>query len=362
MIAKVMRGRDTLGLLKYLYGPGQANEHIDPHLVAAWRSLGVPEPGREPGSGVVRLAKRLDLFVRESAARPVWHCAVRVAKEDRALTDEEWGEVARRIAAAAGIAPSGDDRACRWVAVRHDGSESQHIHLVATLARQDDSNPDIHNDALRLREECRRLERELGLRATSGSDNTSTPLPTRGETEKAARMRLAEPPRAALARLARRAAVAARNEEEFFTGLEAGGAELRLRWTDDGAVSGYAVAWPGYSTAEAEPVWFSGRSLAPDLSLPRVRARFAGAPPVPSSTEPSAAWSALRAALWRLSVDWPTSGPGARAAAVSAIGDALTGAAAGAPPEMRGGLGAADDAWGHAGRPPMRPHDNGAAG
>ncbi|MGB3442228.1 MAG: hypothetical protein WBA97_26065 [Actinophytocola sp.] len=40
MIAKApengKRGRDTHGLLRYLFGKGKANEHTSPHLVAAW--------------------------------------------------------------------------------------------------------------------------------------------------------------------------------------------------------------------------------------------------------------------------------------------------------------------------------------
>jgi hypothetical protein len=33
MIGKVLRGRSVAGLL-YLFGPGQCEEHSDPHLVA----------------------------------------------------------------------------------------------------------------------------------------------------------------------------------------------------------------------------------------------------------------------------------------------------------------------------------------
>jgi hypothetical protein len=29
-------GGDVGGLLRYLYGPGRENEHIDPHQVASW--------------------------------------------------------------------------------------------------------------------------------------------------------------------------------------------------------------------------------------------------------------------------------------------------------------------------------------
>jgi hypothetical protein len=36
VIGKVLRGSDVGGLLRYLYGRGRANEHVDPHLIASW--------------------------------------------------------------------------------------------------------------------------------------------------------------------------------------------------------------------------------------------------------------------------------------------------------------------------------------
>jgi len=36
VIAKVQRGRGVARLLRYLFGPGQANEHSDPHVVASY--------------------------------------------------------------------------------------------------------------------------------------------------------------------------------------------------------------------------------------------------------------------------------------------------------------------------------------
>jgi hypothetical protein len=353
MIAKVMRGQDTPGLLTYLYGPGVANEHIDPHLVAAWRTIGVPDPGRSGGTDLPVLARRLDRFVRPGAPRHVWHCAVRVAATDRPLTDAEWGHVARRIAAAGGVAPHGDDRACRWVAVRHDGDEGHHIHLVATLARQDDTNPDIHNDALRLREECRRLEAELGLRPTSASNRTSAPSPTRGETEKAKRAGRPLAARAVLEPLARRAAVAARTEEEFFAAVRAGGALLRRRSPDAGPVLGYALALPGDIAPDGGPVWFSGASLAPDLSLPRVRSRFAEAPAAPAPVHPDGPWAGVGAAARDLADRWPGAGDPERAAAAAALSDALTAAAVAAPASVRDALSAAARDCGPAGRVPV---------
>jgi hypothetical protein len=45
----VLRGRNVARLLYYLYGPGQANEHTDPHLVAGFGDPAELEPERRPG-------------------------------------------------------------------------------------------------------------------------------------------------------------------------------------------------------------------------------------------------------------------------------------------------------------------------
>ena len=49
MIGKVTRGTDARRLLYYLYGPGKANEHTDPHLVAGFGDPAELEPERRPG-------------------------------------------------------------------------------------------------------------------------------------------------------------------------------------------------------------------------------------------------------------------------------------------------------------------------
>ncbi|GAB2815379.1 hypothetical protein GCM10027091_53930 [Streptomyces daliensis] len=139
VVPDVSTGSSTRGLIRYLFGPGQRDEHTDPHIVAAWDMNGAPDPGRDPEATFPPLAKRLDhhvdLRTRELGTRPprhVWHCPVRTAPGDRYLTDAEWAQVARRIMAAAGIAPEGDEKACRWIAVRH---ADDHIHILATTVR-----------------------------------------------------------------------------------------------------------------------------------------------------------------------------------------------------------------------------------
>ncbi len=149
MIGKVLRGRNARRLLYYLYGPGRANEHTDPHLVAGFGDPAELEPERRPDG--TRDFRRLTGLLEQPLAavagpgydKPVWHCAIRAAPEDPTLSDAEWAQVAERVMHRTGLAPNGDDLGVRWVAVRH---AADHIHIVATLARQDGARPRIWND------------------------------------------------------------------------------------------------------------------------------------------------------------------------------------------------------------------------
>jgi hypothetical protein len=168
MIGKVLRGTHARRLLYYLYGPGRANEHTDPHLIAAFSDPAELEPERGPdGSPDLRrlgalLAQPLAAVAGPGYAKPVWHCAVRAAPGDRMLSDAEWAQVAAGIMDTTGLAPAGDDGGVRWVAVRH---AADHIHLVATLARQDGARPKVWNDFDRCGVQLLRHRAELGCGA-----------------------------------------------------------------------------------------------------------------------------------------------------------------------------------------------------
>ena len=185
-------GTNTRGLLAYLYGPGRHDEHLDPHLVAAFAMLGMPDPGRDENATLTELARHLDAPVRlrnsefgKTVTDHVWHCPVRAAPEDRYLSDAEWGEIAQRIVAAAGIAPEGDDLGCRWIAVRH---ADDHIHILATTVREDGRRPKLHDSGLRVGDACRQIEKDYGLRRLKKGDRTGTRRPTQAEMHKAARL------------------------------------------------------------------------------------------------------------------------------------------------------------------------------
>jgi MobA/VirD2-like, nuclease domain len=281
VIGKVLRGRNVRRLLYYLYGPGKANEHTDPHLVAGFGDPAELEPERRPDRtrDFRRLAGLLDQPLAAldgpGYAKPVWHCAVRAAPEDRMLSDAEWAQIAARVMHQTGLAPEGDDLGVRWVAVRH---AADHIHLVATLARQDRTRPGIWNDYFRIRDACHEAERRFGLRCTAPADRTAARRPTRAESERAARLGWAEPARVTLRREVCTAAAGAGSEQEFFVRLRQAGVLIRERRSTvhPDQVTGYAVGLPGHTARDGGVVWYGGGKLAADLTLPKLQARWAG--------------------------------------------------------------------------------------
>ncbi|MGY4986502.1 relaxase/mobilization nuclease domain-containing protein [Streptomyces nigrescens] len=281
MVPDISTGSRTYGLLNYLYGPGRREEHTDPHLVAAWMPELAPDPGRDPAATLKQLTDRLDLPVlalpkHRRPARHVWHCPVRTAPGDRHLTDAEWAEVARRIVHATGIAEHGDDKACRWIAVRH---ADDHIHIVATLKREDGRSPRRHEDGIRAQAECRKIEKEWGLQILNEGDRTAAQRPTSAERSKAERVGRTETPRETLRERVRQALAGAASEEEFFRRLAEAGLRVEKRLAPSGDTFGYKVALPGDRNRHGEPIWFPGSKLAPDLSLPKIRQRLdAGLP------------------------------------------------------------------------------------
>jgi hypothetical protein len=281
VIGKVLHGRNVRRLLYYLYGPGMANEHADPHLVAGFSDPAELEPERRPGGtwDFRRLTALLEQPLVAQAGRgydkPVWHCAIRAAPEDRMLSDAEWALVAARVMHRTGLAPDGDDLGVRWVAVRH---AADHIHLVVTLARQDGTRAKTWNDYYRVREACQEAERRFGLRSTAPADRTAARRPTRAEAEQAAQRGWAEPARVTLRREVCAAAAGAGSEQEFFTRLRAAGVLVRERRStvNPCEVTGYAVGLPGHTARDGGVVWYGGGKLAADLTLPKLRARWSG--------------------------------------------------------------------------------------
>ncbi|MEV5549202.1 relaxase/mobilization nuclease domain-containing protein [Streptomyces sp. NPDC052309] len=338
MIPRIhQQGSHTLGLLHYLYGKGTHEEHIDPHLVASFDGM-APDPGRDPAVTKRDLQHLLDqpLSLLDAGRRPdkhVWHCSVRAAPGDPILSDEQWGDIARRMVAATGIDP-GDGAGCRWTAVRH---ADDHIHIIATLVREDGRRPDHHRSGKRAQAECRLIEKELGLHQVAPGDGTAAKRATSAERHKAERTGRERTAREELREAVRRAVAGATSEEEFFDRLAAAGLLIRKRVAPSGDLLGYKVALPDDRNGEKEPVFYAGSTLAPDLSLPRIRERWtlpaeAAAwadgsrpeqPTLPDVTGPAFARRRATAATWQALLIIDHGDAGAAAAQIAAAGEIL---------------------------------------
>jgi hypothetical protein len=292
MIGKVVsRSKRPHGLLRYLFGPGRHNEHVNPHLVAAWCED--PAHLEPPGIGttgrhVHRLAQILEVPIALAHGKvpddAVWHCVLRAAPGDPDMGAGAWQAITAELMHRTGLSEYGrEDEGVRWVAVHHGDN---HVHIVAVLARMDGRPVRLHGDWYRIAEAMAWAEKAYGLTpvARGGPRGTAERRATRAEAEKAARefkkagrTGRPVPTRTMLRRLVEQAAAATRTETEFFDVLAARGVAVRLRYSTarPTEVTGYAVGLRSdTSGVDNGPVWFGGGKLAPDLTLPRLRTRW----------------------------------------------------------------------------------------
>ena len=191
------------------------------------------------------------------------------------LSDGAWVRIAGEVMDRTGLSRyREDDDGLRWVAVQH---ADDHIHIVATLARQD-----------RVRLRCtdwyrigRPAGRRIGATAWGRPPGPIVPAPASvpGREREAAPAGAARGPRVTLRRHVAAAAAGPGGPAEFFAAL----GPPRC-WSacgtapgNPGEVTGYAVALPGMPGRRAARGG-SGAASGPDLTRPRLRHRWPGLP------------------------------------------------------------------------------------
>ncbi|MFI1097540.1 relaxase/mobilization nuclease domain-containing protein [Streptomyces sp. NPDC020917] len=336
MIAKITRGKTIRRLLGYLYDTVRAKDHTDPHLVASWDGF-APDPGRDadPKAAMKRLANTLELRLNQARnknlnvpERPVWQCSVRAAPEDPMLSDGQWADIASRLVAATGIAPDGDPDGCRWVAVRH---ADDHIHIAATTIRGDLRTARHWNDYLTADRELQAVEHDYNLRVVVRGDRTAAKRPTRAETEKAVRAGRHRTPREQL----RTVVAASTSTDEFFHLLGASGMKVEILRFPSGDIRGYKVALADDTNADGQPVWFSGSTLAPDLSYPKIHDRLTASRPISATRPQPKPWYQATAATERIPHHLDQRDDPASQAHITALAEAFDVLPLTAPPDLR---------------------------
>jgi hypothetical protein len=246
------RGSNTVGLMRYLFGPGSSLEHTDQRIIAADPALGVADGTRldhaRDGMRIYALGRDLDshrvLLGAEPAAGWVWHCAVSLPPEEAGrLSDAAWARLARTTIGRLGFdaGPDAGWAPCRWIAVHHGLSVggNDHIHLMVNLVREDGTLAATWNDRRTMSRLCAETEALHGLTRVEGRTGRGIPGYSKAEHQ---RLKAGlEAHRHRVARIVRSCALVAADEADFVHLARHSGLEVRLRHGADGMVSGYSV-------------------------------------------------------------------------------------------------------------------------
>ena len=294
MMPNITRGARMSGLMAYLAGPGRANEHSEPHLVAGDAAIMAWHDDAELShQAALQIGWQLDLPRRAFGTRVtvaqkdreghnvgvkdahVWHCSLSLRADEPALSDEQWAHIAEEFVAGMGFAdPASDEAPCRWVAVRHGQSKAgnDHVHVVVGLVREDGTKAKVWNDRPRAQQLAGELERKYGLQVLESREaGTGVRGQKPAEVEVVVRDELANTVRAT--------AAASATEAEFVSRMrQTPDVRIRPRFAAgrEDVVTGYSVAWAAPGSGALN--WYGGGSLSAELSLPRLRARWPDTP------------------------------------------------------------------------------------
>jgi hypothetical protein len=293
VIRRRVLGSSPYGLVRYLFSAGRANDHDNPHVIASWD--GQPEAlqpefvaaiGHHDVTGLTRVLSAPVVAALQPPDKYVYHLIFRAAPEDRHLDDAEWAELCVEAMDRTGIAKRDDPAGCRWIAVRH---ADDHVHLVATLVREDGRTARTPQDFRKLAAVAHEFETSYGLRSTAArEDQTAAARPGVQETAAARTAGRERTPRETLRTKVKAAAARTAGFKEFADLLGREGVTVwpRMSERSPGEITGYSVSLNDYLNGAGEPVRFGGGKLAPDLSWPKLASRWSQ--PAPEIVAPSA--------------------------------------------------------------------------
>ena len=334
MMPAISSGARMNGLVMYLAGPGKANEHTNPHVVAAsTREVFTAGGGgasmtRESAMALgqtldeARVVFGTEVTRRDTAAlkaaqergatghaaiaeatrdENVWHCSLSLPPDAAALDEATWSAIAHDFMTGMGF-DDPDAAAARWVAIHHGTTKNgvDHIHIAASRVRDDGTvvakwrphptRGGNEGDYARAQRVARDLENTYGLEVLSSYTKNmaargrahaqdAATKPQRQADGSVRDPRIAEAPSVMLARRVRAVAAAAESEAEFVRLARADGLVMRsARYdkTNPEAVTGFSVGLPAaeYANQHGRPIMHGGKKLGEDLSLPRLRERW----------------------------------------------------------------------------------------
>ena len=149
MIGKQIKGRSFRGLLNYL------EENSKAEIIG----------GNMSGQNAIQLSKefRLSRQLNPEVERAVYHCSLSLPPGEH-LDDSTWNEITSKYLLEMGFDSN------QYVVYRHSDKDHDHVHIVASRIRLDDSKV-VHDgwDYVRSENLIRQLEKEYGLQQAPSS-------------------------------------------------------------------------------------------------------------------------------------------------------------------------------------------------
>ena len=230
MKAKVNRGGGFRGVLDYVLGKDKAADVV---------------AGTMAGDNPRDLAKEFGAVrqLRPEIINPVWHCSLALPAEEKCDPDK-WGAIANAFMAQIKFPPD----TTAWLAVRHQDTDHDHIHIVASRIAVDRTIWHGRNDVRKAITATQALERRFGLTLTPGLGDAraETAALTGNEIQQAHRTKK-EPPRQRLQKLIARSLKGTPGALELAETLTAAGVSVKANIAPTGRMNGYSFEIDGVS-------------------------------------------------------------------------------------------------------------------
>ncbi len=212
------------------------------------------------GDTVNEIASQLEMSqqLRPNLTRAVCHITLSISPNE-SLNDESWLKIIARYFKEMGFTNN------RYVAVKHNDKEHEHIHLVTSRIRNDGSVVSDSWDMYRSQKVIRKIEEDFGLTPVKCSWETDRSAATQNQTNKEAETGLPTVKKQ-LADKIDSALVEAKNLPELLQQLERDGIEVKISRDRKKQLKGISYKLDGVSVA--------GSRVGSAYSLPKILKRL----------------------------------------------------------------------------------------
>ncbi len=228
MKPNVVRGGGFRGAIAYAMGEGKDHDFVTGNVT-----------GQTPRQLSTEFAVCRQL--RPDIKRPVWHTSLSLPAGER-LTGERWQAVVNDFMDGMGF----DRDSHQFFAVRHNDTQHDHVHIIASRIGLDGSVWHGKWEARKTIDLTQVLEKRHGLTETQGYYKKDEKGLTAGEINMAERTGT-KPPKRRLQALVKSAAQGNPTAAQFAEKLVMSGVEVRANVAKTGTMSGFSFGLSGYS-------------------------------------------------------------------------------------------------------------------